>query len=285
MDYQPAGILSGKGSEPHQFATALRGIDVNDGDRIYAVGDSEVKVFDPTGSLHRRWPTSRPGHSVAVAEEVYVGQQGQVEIFDYSGQLLHTWRDPQRLGLVTAIGFLPDYVLFADARDRSIRRFDRQGKPVNDIGKDNRMKGFNIPNGSLDFAVDLRGVIHAANPGKHRVERYTPEGELLGHFGRFDGQNPEGFAGCCNPTNVTVTSQGHVVVTEKAGPRAKVYDSEGSLLAVIATDCFDPNCKNMDVAVDSEGRVYVVDTVRLEINVFAPVERETVPGSASSGSS
>jgi len=206
---------------------------------------------------------------VEVAEEVYVGQKGQVEIFDESGKHLDTWVDPQRLGLVTAIGLLPGHVLLADARDRSIRRFDREGKPVNDIGKDNRMKGFNIPNGSLDFAVDSQGIIHAANPGKHRVERYTPEGELLGYFGRFDGQNPEGFAGCCNPTNVTVTGRGHVVVTEKAGPRAKVYDKEGSLLAVIADDVFDPSCKNMDVAVDSVGRVYVVDTVRLEIKVFA----------------
>ena len=29
----------------------------------------------------------------------------------------------------------------------------------------------------MDFAVDAHGVIHAANPGKHRVERYSPDGE------------------------------------------------------------------------------------------------------------
>jgi hypothetical protein len=61
-----------------------------------------------------------------------------------------------------------------------------------------------------------------------------------------------------------------VYVTEKAGPRAKVYDAEGELLAVIADDVFDPRCKNMDLAVDSKGRVFVIDTVRLQIHVFTP---------------
>ncbi len=130
------------------------------------------------------------------------------------------------------------------------------------------MKGFLIPNGIVDFGVDAEGIIHAANPGKHRVERYTPDGELLGHIGRFDGLDPAGFSGCCNPTNVAVAGRDRLYVTEKAGPRAKVYDFGGTLLSVIATDVFDPNCKNMDIAVDSRGRVYVADTVKLAVLVF-----------------
>jgi hypothetical protein len=127
-----------------------------------------------------------------------------------------------------------------------------------------------VPNRHLDLAVDAQGVIHAANPGKHRVERYTVAGELLGHFGRFDGRDPAGFGGCCNPTNLTLTRNGLIVVTEKAPPRAKFYNGSGELLAVVGEDEFDPNCKNMDVAVDSKGRVYVVDTARLQICVYAP---------------
>jgi streptogramin lyase len=255
------------------------GIVVDGKNQLFAVGDSEVKVFDSKGVLRHHWPTSQPGLSLAVDDEkVYVGQEGQMEVYDHSGRLLDTWRDPQKLGSVTAIGLVNGHVLVADSKDRCIRRFDGQGQFVNDIGKDNRMKGFNIPNGAVDFAVDARGIIHAANPGKHRVERYTPEGELLGHFGRWDYQNPQGFPGCCNPTNVTVNGDGLVYVTEKAGPRAKVYDAEGELLAVIAAEEFDPNCKNMDLAVDSSGRVYIVDTVRLQIHVFVPEENESEGG-------
>jgi len=271
MKYHQKRIVSGKGRGPHQFTTALRGVVVDSQGKLFAVGDSEVKIFDAEGTLTAHWPTSQRGLSLAVDNEtVYVGQEGHVEIFNRSGKLLDTWSDPQRLGSVTAIGLIADHVLVADSKDRCIRRFDRQGQFVNNIGKDNRMKGFNIPNGAVDFAVDSQGIIHAANPGKHRIERYTPEGELLGYFGRWDHQNPQGFPGCCNPTNVTVNGDGLVYVTEKAGPRAKVYDAAGELLAVIATDVFDPNCKNMDLAVDSEGRVHVVDTVRLQIYVFEP---------------
>jgi len=115
---------------------------------------------------------------------------------------------------------------------------------------------------------ERRGIIHATNPGKHRIERYTPDDRLLGHIGRFNGIDPAGFSGCCNPTNVTVAGRDRLYVTEKAEPRAKVYDFQGNLKAVIATDVFDPKCKNMGIAVDRRGRVWVADTVRLEIIAF-----------------
>jgi len=195
-------------------------------------------------------------------------------VFDGSGMLTRTWSDAASLGEVTAIGFSGDCVFIADSKDRCLRRFDGNLNLRNNIGKDNRMKGFLIPNGVLDFAIDAGGIIHAANPGKHRVERYTADDQLLGHIGRFDGVDPSGFAGCCNPTNLTLGPQGRVYVTEKAAPRAKVLDAGGRLLAVIASSVFDPGCKNMDIALDSRGRVFVTDTVRLEIIVFEPARKQ-----------
>ena len=145
---------------------------------------------------------------------------------------------------------------------------------MNDIGDRQRKGGFDIPNGVLDFAVSATGVIDVANPGKHRVERYTAQGALVSQFGRFDGRDPAGFGGCCNPTNLAVDAHGRVIVSEKAGPRVKLYDPAGGLVAVVSDSEFDANCKNMDVAVDAQGRIYVADTVRLEICVFAPVASE-----------
>jgi hypothetical protein len=239
--------------------------------QLYAAGDSEIKVFDAAGRLKQRWPASRPVLSVAVASDgaVYAGQLRQIEIFDRSGKLLDTWRDERLLGRVTAIGFTKDSVLAGDAADRAIRHFDHSGRFLNNIGKDNRVNGLLIPNGVVDFGVDAQGTVYAANPGKHRVERYTPTGELLGHVGRFDGIDPAGFTGCCNPTNVAVRDA--IYTAEKAGPRVKAYDFSGKLLAVIATGLFDANCKNMDIAVDLRNRVYAVDTVKLAIFVFEPV--------------
>jgi hypothetical protein len=260
MQYRHVQTIEGKG--------ALRGIAVDGNGQLYSAGDSEIKVI----GLNRRWPTNRPVHSVAVASDgaVYAGEIGQIEIFDGAGKLRNTWRDDKLLGRVTAIGFTQDSVLAGDAADRAIRRFDRSGKFLNNIGKDNPVNGLLIPNGVVDFGVDAHGIIFAANPGKHRVERYTAGGELLGHIGRFDGLDPAGFTGCCNPTNVAIRDG--IFTTEKAGPRVKAYDFSGKLLAVIATDLFDANCKNMDIAVDARGRVYVVDTVKASIFVFEPVK-------------
>lgn len=273
MRYRQLRIIAAE-----QFQDSLRGLALDERGRILAVGDSAVKLFAPDGKLIREWATASPPFSVAVAAggAIYVGETGQVEIFTSDGQLTGTWRDPERLGQITAIGFAQGSVLVADSRARTIRRFDAAQQFLNDIGADNRMHGFLIPNGALDLSVDADGIIHAANPGKHRVERYSPDGRLLGHIGRFDGLDPEGFAGCCNPTNVHVGHGGLVYVTEKAGPRAKVLDREGKLVAVIATDAFDPACKNMDIVADPRGPVYVADTARRHIVVFAP-EKEGAP--------
>lgn len=272
LRYRKTRLISGRAAGPQQFARALRGLAIDGQDRVYAVGDSKLVVFSPTGKLLRSWATERPGYSVAVAADgtTYVGQQGQIEIFDQTGKLLDTWRDADRLGLVSAIGLTGDGVLVANVKGRCIRRYDMSGGFHHNIGKDNRMRGFMLPNRHLDFALDATGVIHAANPGRHRVERYTVDGKLLGHFGRFDGQDPAGFTGCCNPTNLALTPQGQLVTAEKAAPRVKLYDADRKLLTVIGKGDFDPNCKNMDVVVDSRGRIYVIDTVRLHICVYAP---------------
>lgn len=263
---------------PPTFTNELRGLAIDAGGRVYAVGDSKLVIFSADGREIGGWHTERPGFSVGVAADgrVFVGQPGQIQIFDRDGTLLDAWRDEQRLGLVTAIGLVGDAVIIADTQGRCLRRYDRDGTWRNDIGTDNRMRGFLVPNGYLDFAVDAAGVLHIANAGMHRVEQYTINGERRGHFGRFDGRDPAGFPGCCNPTNVGVTPTGDIVVSEKAGPRVKVYSAAGELRAVVADD-FDPNCKNMDLAVDAQGRIHVIDTVRLQIVVFEPEPTTTRP--------
>jgi sugar lactone lactonase YvrE len=272
LEYRLTARIAGKGGLPAQFREALRGVAVADG-RVYAVGDSALKVFDADGALVCLWPTARPAECVAVdgAGQAWVGEWKQVEIFDPSRGLVSTFRDPPRLGRVTAIGFAKGELFLADALARRIRRYDAERLFLNDIGDTHRKGGFDIPNGVVDFAVAGDGEIRVANPGMHRVERYAPDGTLLSRFGRFDGRDPAGFGGCCNPTNVAVDARGRVIVSEKAGPRVKVYDAAGELLSVVADTAFDPGCRNMDVAFGAQGRVYVADTVRLEICVFDPV--------------
>jgi hypothetical protein len=270
MKYRQSLVIGGKGSEPHQFGQSLTGLALDRRGLLHAAGDSDIKVYDASGRLLNKWRTARPPFAVAVAASghVYCGEEQQIEIFDPSTKTVRMWKDSAMLGRVTALGFAGEHVLAGDAAGRAIRRLDSAGRTVNTIGTDNNVGGLLIPNGVVSFAVDSHGIIHAANPGKHRIERYSPEGKLLGHFGRFHFQDPAGFTGCCNPTNVAVRD--HIYVTEKAGPRLKVYGKEGEFQGVIASDCFDPNAKNIAVLAGPGGRVYAADPVKLHILVFEP---------------
>ncbi len=276
MRYEIKRTLCGRGSEPDRFMDSIRGICIGPENRLYAVGDSVLKIFDHGGVLLDSWKTSRPGYSVAATEEgVWVGGQSQIERFDPAGKALEPWVDEQLLGLVSSLAVSGDEIFAADAHARWIRRLDSEGRLINNIGDRHRKGGFHIPNGKVDFAMADDGSLKVANPGMHRVETYRPDGEQLGYFGRFDGNDPAGFPGCCNPTNVAIGPAGQIVVTEKAGPRVKVYDGDGAFLDVIASsETFDATAKNMDVALDADGCIYVTDPVRLTITVFTRVASE-----------
>lgn len=257
---------------PQWFRSAVRGLAADREGRLYVVGDKRVIVLNKEGGIERSWPTEVEGLCVAVnaKRQVFVGSRGRIDVFDENGGSIRTWRDAERLGGVTQIAFYDRWILAGDTVGRCIRRFDESGVWQNDIGTGGRLRGFFIPNGHIDFAVDGEGIIRACNPAKHRVERYTLEGALLDHFGRFGNRKVEDFPGCCNPTNLALLAAGQVVVTEKAPPRMKVYGADGKLMTHVDSEPFDPNCKNMDVAVGPGGRIYVVDTVRLRILQFEP---------------
>ncbi len=246
---------------------SLRGIAADEGGLLYAAGNSGLRIINGRGSVLRQWPTARAAHSVAVGHDglIYAGEEQQVEIFDATGKRIHLWRDPILFGRVTAIGLVGDGVLAGDAAERTIRHLDRAGRLRNNIGDRNSLNGFHIPNGVVAFSV-FEGIVYAANPGKHRVEKYNPNGEMIGHIGRFDALNPAGFTGCCNPVNIAVQG-GRIFTVEKAGPRVKALNPDGALLEVIAAHELDPNCKNMYVCAGPH-RVYVADTVKNQVLVF-----------------
>lgn len=271
-------ILSGA----RPFQQSLRGIGVGPDDQIALVGDQEVQLYDPSGSLLHRWPTAMAGRSLTFDSQgnLLVGQTGQVEQFERAGRSALLLQDAPRLGRVTALALSaesaqePKCLLLADATHRCIRRYDAHGKWLGDLGADNNTHGFLIPNGRLEFCIAKQKVarhstIYAANPANHRIEQYAMDGKRLGHFGRF-GHRPEDFFGCCNPINLALLPSGDLVVAEKGPPCVKIYDTQGKLLVRADCDLIDPNCKHLDLAVDSLGRILVTDTQRLNLIRLEP---------------
>jgi len=223
-------------------------------------GDEGVRVLARNGRLLRRWATP----------------EAATVVFDPQGKPLRAWGDegdgPGRLRHVTAVAVAGGEILVADAGNRCIHRFDAAGDFIGDIGRRDMSKGFVgliCPSPFLDVALDEKGVLHVTNPGLGRVERYRTDGTLLGHWGE-PGTRPEQFFGCCNPTNIALLPDGSAVVSEKLRMAVKVYDAEGRLLAYLGKEYFSET-PGLDLAVDSKGRILVLDPGDGKVKVFERV--------------
>ena len=274
-EYRKSGSLVG-GAAAQQFRSSLAGIAVGPGDRVYALGDGEIRTFEPGGSLVAVWKVVPNASCLAAGSDghVCIGAPGRVEIYDPAGRHTGGFAAGESAGRpagITAVKWFRDEILAADADARLIRRYDRHGKQLGLIGTKARAGSFILPNGWLDFDVDAQGVIHATDTGRHQVTAWALDGTPLGSFGKFGMGNPEDFVGCCNPVNVAVTHDGKIVTGEKMVARVKVYEPDGRLLALIGPENFDPKCIHLHLAVDSKGWILVADPVRREVSRFFPV--------------
>jgi hypothetical protein len=274
--YTPTAVLCGpKSAKP--FRNSLSGVAVGLGDTIYALGDGEVRIFDPEGMFIRGWKIPENSECLAVSPDgrVYIAGGNRIEIFDNGGNRTAAFKagDAKRPAVVTAIKIYKNEILVADAASRMILRYDASGKRLGVIGDKSKAGSFILPNKSLDIAVDAGGIVRATDTGRHQVTAWSIDGSPRGGFGKFGMSDPSDFVGCCNPVNLAMTPDGKIVTGEKMVARVKVYEPDGKLIAVIGPEHFDPMCIHIHLAVDSKGRILAADPVRLEINVFAPASK------------
>ncbi len=255
----------------------LKGIAVDAEDRMYLAGEQGIKVLSAEGEELSAWRTSAPARCVALGSggDLYVGLRTRVEHYDSAGNLLAAWgkegKGRGEFSVITGIAVSGPDVFVADAGNRCILRFDLPGDFIDEIGKrdiEAGTLGLVCPSAYLDCRVDADGILHVGNPGLQRVERYAPDGVLLGFWGEA-GMEAERFAGCCNPINIDLMPGGRTVTAEKDIPRVKVYDRGGKMLAFIGPEFFSAEAPGLDVAVDSDERIYVADPGDGKVRVFA----------------
>ena len=284
LRYVQSAVVGGRGSG-HAFHRSLEGLAVGPADDIYALGDSEIRVFDSQGNLLRTWGAPEKAGCLTVAADgrVYVGASDRVEVFDAQGARVGGFMagEAGQAASITAIKVFAKDILVADANARLIRRYDASGTQLGVIGTQNKTGSFMLPNDSLDIDVDSRGVVYATDTGRHQVSTWMMDGSPVSRFGKFGMVNPEDFVGCCNPVNLALAPDGNVVTAEKMVSRVKVYSPDGTLLAVIGPEPFDAECIHIHLAVDSRGRILAGDPVRREIKIFSPAN--TAGGNAPAG--
>jgi hypothetical protein len=259
------------------FHTNLAGIAVGPGDKIFVLGDGEIRVFESSGKPVRSFKAPANASCIAVGPDgrICIGASERVHVVDKSGIAQHSFAAGAngQAAKITSVKLLPKEILVADAQSRCIVRFDYDGKRLGDIGTRNKTHGFILPNKSLDMDVDATGTIIATDTGRHRVSLWKLDGAAVRDFGKFGLRNPEDFVGCCNPVNLAFAPEGRIVTAEKVAARVKVFDSEGKLLGLIGRENFDPKCTQFHLAVDSHGRILVADPVRLEVKIFSAASK------------
>lgn len=256
-------------------------------DAIYVGGDQAVRVFDSQGQQRAEFATTDSPRCLAVGGaahdfpgRVYVGTARRIERFDAEGQPLVAWDD---LGpdtqespetpktLLTSLALADHDVFAADAGNRVVWRYDTAGKKKDPIGRyDERrgIRGFAIPSPIFDVAVAPDGLLRVVNPGALRIEAYTFDGDLEQAWPR----SPDplaGFFGCCNPAHLAIFADGRCVTAEKSLPRIKVYTAQGGFLSVVSGP-EQLNVAAADLAVDSRGRVLVLDPQARSVRIFEP---------------
>jgi hypothetical protein len=256
-----------------------------DGNLLLAASSSLIR-FSPDGATLAELPLPAPPHCVAASPEgpLYVGFQDHVEVLDAKGQSQATWPAPKGRPWISALALGANDLFVADAGNRLVLRYDRSGKLTRTIGKRDTARnvpGFVLPSPFLDVELHRDGLLRINNPGRHRVEAYTRDGEFELAWGKPSAAI-DGFCGCCNPINLALLPDGRYLTCEKGLPRVKIYNLHGDFESVVAgAESFPEaaraatgNCVHggLDAVVDAQGRVFVLDVAAANIRVLAPLD-------------
>ncbi len=172
-----------------------------------------------------------------------------------------------------ALAVANDGIYVADARGRRVFRLPKTLQSEEGAAWELFAEKFMVPS-ETDIAVSPDGDPVTVDPGRHTVQVRDSYGDVVRSFGRLGGKIDD-FHGCCNPIAIVMGPDGSTVTAEKGMgvTRVKVYDAEGKLESIVAAPQQFDEPKDgppivLDVALDDEGRIFVLDPIRKQVRVF-----------------
>ncbi len=241
-----------------------RGIAVGPGDRVYVAGDTAVVELGGDGGIISRISLAGLPRCVSAAPDgtIYVGMKDHVEVVDARGGPKAAWSRPDPATWITSLAASSNAVCAADFGRRIVMVYGPDGKLVREL------RGFSVPSPYFDVALDPGGNLWVADTARHELVCFGADGGRLRSWGAKSARI-EGFAGCCNPSQFAIRRDGAFVTAEKGLVRVKVHDREGKFVGVVAgPGDFSKGAVGLDVAVDSRGRVLILDPPASSVRVF-----------------
>jgi len=256
---------------------------------VLVCGDGGIRRFEPDGRFLGQIDLEGPVHSVACLPDgrLLAGRPGRITALSASGVPRSDWRPAGDELLPTSIAVAGDEVFVADARERVVLRLGRDGRPRGEIGRPDPargLKGFVVPSPYFTVRMAPDGLLRITNPGEHRIEAWTRNGDFEISWGRAS-YAVEGFCGCCNPVSIELFPDGGCVTCEKGLPRVKTYDVHGEFTGLVAgpesfpeyvraAQAGTPQAASAGIyaAVDAGGRVVVLDAIGGTVRTYVRKE-------------
>lgn len=249
------------------------GIALDKDSNIYAAGDYAIRVFTSGGKNLRDIKISSKPYALSVDTDgkIYASMKDHIEVFSKDGRKSSIWNSAGKKAYFTSISVTKDYLWAADAGNRIVLRYNKQGIVTSSFAaKDSSMNapGLLVPSPYVDLAPTADGGVWVSDPGHHQLEYYASDGQMTKSWGKYSFAI-DGFSGCCNPTNFAIMADGRFVTSEKGIPRVKVYKQDGTFQSVVAArELFRPDTAGLDIAIDRNGRILVLDPGTSSIRIF-----------------
>ena len=266
--------IPSESSAPVSYAISARfsvpleeptGISAKSENTIYVCGDQAVLHLSLSGELLSR--SELPDRPTCVAADatgrIYLGFERSLGVLNSRNGDFAPWADLDENAIVTSIALSEKWVYVADAGNRLVLQFDREGMLKGVINGN-----FIIPSPYFDVAVDPEGTLWVADTGRHTLVAYGESGSPTEKWGK-SAMDVQGFSGCCNPSHFTITGDGRFITSEKGLQRIKEHDSGGRFVGLLAgTRWFKGVLEGLDLAATASGGIVCLLGTSREVVVF-----------------
>ncbi len=229
------------------------------GDNIIVAASNNIFVYDRTGRLINNFAVASNLRDITTDEKnMYLLFPARIEVYNLEGEWLRDWEACSDQSDYCSMAIAPGFLFVTDAANKNVCQYTTEGNFIRFIQSPD---DFIIPSYSFGITY-VDGTVYCSNPGRHRVEKYTPKGEYIGSFGKAGGATGM-FCGCCNPVHLAYTSTGEIVTSEKGNPRISCYSPDGEFRSILLDNktlgggniAYDIKIQNDKIFVTGKNRV------------------------------
>ena len=216
--------------------------------------------------------------------------------YDASGEALARWgehgSEPGQLDAPSGMAFDRDDNLYiVDSGNDRVQKFTGDGRFLDSWGSNGSGDGeLDSPWG---ITIDAQGDVYVADWGNDRVQKFSPDGGFIMSY----GTSPDDEETLDHPSDVAVDGDGDVYVADWGNSRVRIFEPDGEVIGSLygdATELFGPVKESVEevedlakayrrtgdrtpmgrfnrpvaVEVDSQGRLFVVDSRRGRVQVY-----------------